>query len=69
DFMFNLSRYTAEELTAKRHNFELEPCGYAVLSLDYAQNGLGSNSCGPGLMDKYRFAPDGFVWEFAIDFG
>ena len=54
-FCFNASVYTQEELTAKAHNFELCPSGYTVLCLDYAQSGVGSNSCGPALLEKYRF--------------
>lgn len=53
-FSFNASVYTQEELTAKKHNYELEPCGSNVLCLDYAQNGIGSNSCGPRLLKEYR---------------
>lgn len=55
EFSFNASIYTQEELTEKKHNFELVPSGYTVFCLDYAQNGLGSNSCGPELSEKYRF--------------
>ncbi|MDR1399339.1 MAG: DUF4981 domain-containing protein [Treponema sp.] len=54
-FCFNASVYTQEELAAKAHNFELSASGYTVLCLDYAQSGVGSNSCGPGLLEKYRF--------------
>ena len=54
-FSFNASYYTQEELTSKQHNFELEKCGNTVLCVDYAQSGVGSNSCGPELMEKYRF--------------
>ncbi len=54
-FSFNASVYTTEELTNKAHNYELEPCGSTVLHLDAAQNGIGSNSCGPRLKKKYRF--------------
>ena len=53
-FGFNASHYTQEELTAKAHEFELEECGSTVLCLDYAQNGIGSNSCGPELLEQYR---------------
>ena len=48
DFSFNASYYTQEELTEKRHNYELEKCGGTVLCIDHGQSGLGSNSCGPG---------------------
>lgn len=50
-FSFNVSVYTQEELTGKSHNFELEPSGHTVLCLDYAQNGIGSNSCG-GIIEE-----------------
>lgn len=53
-FSFNVSRYTQEELTEKQHNFELEESGSTVLCLDYTQSGIGSNSCGPELSEKYR---------------
>lgn len=63
-FSFNASHYTQEELTEKAHSFELEESGYTVLCLDYRQNGIGSNSCGPVLLDKYRFLDEGF--EFTV---
>ena len=63
-FSFNASHYTQEELTQKQHNFELEECGSTVLCLDYAQNGIGSNSCGPELLEQYRL--DDEVIDFAI---
>ena len=54
DFSFNVSEYTEEELCAKRHNFELEKCGSNVVCVDAMMQGVGSNSCGPELMAKYR---------------
>ena len=53
-FSFNLSRYTQEELTAKRHNWELKPADHAVLCLDARHAGIGSNSCGPALDPAYQ---------------
>lgn len=58
EFSFNASHYTAEELTHKAHNFELEESGSTVLCLDYRQNGIGSNSCGPVLREKYRLVDE-----------
>ena len=55
-FSFNASEYTQEELAAKRHNFELEKCCDNVICVDFAMAGVGSNSCGPQLMEKYRIA-------------
>lgn len=61
-FSFNASEYTAEELTGKNHNYELVPSGSTVLCIDYLQNGIGSNSCGPRLQEKYRLDDAEFIF-------
>lgn len=63
-FCFNASHYTQEELTEKEHNYELHPCDSTVLCLDYAQNGIGSASCGPRLAEQYRL--DDASFDFSI---
>ncbi|MDD7051332.1 MAG: glycoside hydrolase family 2 TIM barrel-domain containing protein [Lachnospiraceae bacterium] len=65
-FSFNASVYTQEELESKAHNYELEESGSTILCLDYAQNGIGSNSCGPDLSDKYRFDENEFTWRIGL---
>ena len=65
-FSFNASPYTQEELTEKRHNYELESSGFTVLNLDYKQNGIGSNSCGPRPQDQYRFNEEEFTFELTV---
>ena len=63
-FSFNASVYTQEELTEKAHNYELNKCGSTVLCLDYRQNGIGSESCGPVLQKKYKLIDE--TIDFAI---
>jgi len=63
-FSFNASAYTQEELEQSAHNFELEESDSTVLCIDYALNGIGSNSCGPVVMDQYRF--DDVAFDFCI---
>ncbi len=65
-FSFNASEYTQEELETKTHNYELEPSPYTVLCLDYRQNGIGSNSCGPELDKKYRFDEEKFTFTVSL---
>lgn len=65
-FSFNASRYTQEELTQKAHNYELEESGSTVLCLDYRQNGIGSNSCGPELLEQYRLDEKTFTFETTL---
>ena len=50
----------------KKHNFELEDSGNVVLCLDYAQNGIGSNSCGPELKKEYRLDEDTFTFKMKL---
>lgn len=65
-FSFQASVYTQEELTEKAHNYELTPSGFTVLCLDYRQDGIGSASCGPDLLSKYRFNVEEFVFEVRL---
>lgn len=59
-FSFNASVYTQEELTKKKHNFELEHSGSTVICIDAYQSGIGSNSCGPVLASQYRLEMEEF---------
>ena len=64
-FCFQALPYTQEELTEKRHDFELTPGRDVILCVDYRQNGIGSNSCGPELAPQYRF--DETEFHFNLD--
>ncbi|MFV0401949.1 MAG: glycoside hydrolase family 2 TIM barrel-domain containing protein [Oscillospiraceae bacterium] len=66
---FNASPYTQEELTAKAHNYELEESGMTVLCLDYKNSGVGSNSCGPKIKEKYQFNEEEFHFNLELAFG
>lgn len=68
DFSFNASEYTQEELAGKRHNFELEKCGSSVVCIDSMMAGVGSNSCGPALAEKYRLPLPKLSAEYHIEF-
>ena len=56
----------SKELEEKAHNFELEPSKHTVLCIDYAQNGIGSNSCGPEVAQQYRFDEEQFCFTFRL---
>lgn len=65
-FAFNASVYTQEELTQKGHNFELEESPYTVFCVDYRQSGIGSNSCGPRLLEQYQLNDEKFRFKFRM---
>lgn len=65
-FSFNASEYTQEELARKRHNFELQKCESSVICVDAKMAGVGSNSCGPALAEKYRLPLPKICADFRI---
>ena len=65
-FSFNASYYTQEELEEKTHNYELTESDSVVFCVDYALNGIGSNSCGPVVLEQYRFDDVLFRFQFTL---
>ena len=65
-FSFNASYYTQEELEKKTHNYELIESDSVVFCVDYALNGIGSNSCGPVVLEQYRFDDILFRFQFTL---
>ena len=55
-----------EELEKKTHNYELIESDSVVFCVDYALNGIGSNSCGPVVLDQYRFDDVLFRFQFTL---
>lgn len=53
-FSFSILPYSAEMLALSAHDFELSETDSVYVSLDVAMSGVGTNSCGPELAQKYR---------------
>lgn len=64
-FSFNTSHFTPEDLTKAAHTYELAKRKETIVHLDYKMSGIGSNSCGPQLLEPYQFNEKEFV--FALD--
>lgn len=54
-FSFNAMRHSSAELTETAHDYELCDSDKIYVSVDFGISGIGSNSCGPALAEKYRF--------------
>jgi beta-galactosidase len=57
DFAFTARRWTTADLDAAKHTAELSARDRIWLDLDLAQNGVGSASCGPGVLPQYLLRP------------
>lgn len=62
-FELNVSKYTAQALTKAMHWDEIQTNHAINIRIDYKASGVGSNSHGPELLEKYRLA------EKEIEFG
>lgn len=63
---FSAHRYTAEDLETAMHLKDLKPRDTVSLHLDYRQNGLGSNSCGPAQLPAYELRPEAFEYQLML---
>ena len=66
DFSFNCAHYTAHQLTSTAHDYELVPLADTVVNLDYRHNGIGSNSCGPELLEQFRLSEKEFRFSIRL---
>jgi len=53
-FECNVSHYSAMGLMRANHTDEIQKEDATIIRIDYKNSGLGSNSCGPELQEKYR---------------
>ncbi|WP_037621752.1 glycoside hydrolase family 2 TIM barrel-domain containing protein [Streptomyces aureus] len=67
DFWFTARRWTSEQLDAAEHRTELRPGDTVWVNLDHGQQGIGSQSCGPGALARYqlRVGPAEFSFVFS----
>jgi beta-galactosidase len=63
---FSVSHYTARDIDSAYHTYDLNPRAEVILNLDYRQCGLGTGSCGPGPLERYRIKPGRYSWSYAL---
>ncbi len=62
-FEFSALHYVMEQLDEAEHAFELIPSDTTEVLICYKNRGIGSGSCGPALLDKYK------ITDKVINFG
>ena len=60
---FSAHYYTAENIENANHTYDLKKQDFITFNLDHKQHGLGSSSCGPDVLEKYRLRPEAFEFE------
>lgn len=65
---FSASHYTPRDLTDAYHTTDLVARPETVVCLDVKQRGLGTASCGPDTLDKYKVRPGRYKFAYRVDF-
>jgi beta-galactosidase len=63
---FTALHFTDQDLHKAEHLYQLHPRKTTVLSLDYAQQGLGNASCGPDQLPEYKIPFKPAAMSFSI---
>ena len=66
EFDMNVSHYTVEMLDKAQHWDELQKDNATNIRIDYKNSGIGSGSCGPMLLEKYRLTEKDIKFVFYI---
>ncbi|MBW3636278.1 MAG: DUF4981 domain-containing protein [Armatimonadetes bacterium] len=63
---FSATHFTPADLFAATHTFELKPRRETWVNLDVKQRGLGTASCGPDTLDRYKIFPGEYELNFVM---
>jgi len=66
---FSASHFTADDLFQAKHTYDLRPRPEVCLNLDLAQRGLGTASCGPDTLEKYRLNDASYTFGYRLKVG
>ena len=64
--MITVSPMRSEDLADTTHNVFLEESGNTVVTIDVAHRGVGTSSCGPDTLAKYRIKPGKYSWSWTV---
>jgi len=60
EMIFSALNYSVDALTGACHTCDLKPENCICVNCDLRQRGLGSASCGPGPLEKYKIRPGSY---------
>ncbi|HWF76467.1 MAG TPA: glycoside hydrolase family 2 TIM barrel-domain containing protein [Caulobacteraceae bacterium] len=63
----SVSHFTPDDLFAASHAHQLTRRPEVLINLDVAQRGLGTASCGPDTLERYRIGPGDYALDFDLE--
>ena len=67
-FSFNVKHYSDEQMTMIKHHDKLQKEPYSFVHIDAIQSGIGTNSCGPVLPERYQVNGPFYHLNYSVDF-
>ena len=65
-FAFSALHFSPADLTAATHADELVPRAETIVHLDHRHRGLGTLSCGPDTLERYKIRPATYEWTWSV---
>ena len=62
------TRFTVDDLYAAAHETDLRPRRSLIVHADVAHRGVGTASCGPDVLDRYRIEPGTYRFSYRLSF-
>ena len=62
--MVTVTPYRSTDLADTTHNVFLKESGNTVVTIDAIHRGVGTASCGPDTLEKYRIKPGTYKWSW-----
>ncbi|MCX5424580.1 glycoside hydrolase family 2 TIM barrel-domain containing protein [Streptomyces sp. NBC_00078] len=66
EFFFSARRWTTEQLDAADHLTDLTPGDAVWVNLDHGLHGIGTGSCGPGVLPQYQLKAEPAEFSFVF---
>jgi beta-galactosidase len=64
--MVTITPMRSTDLADATHNVFVQPSGNTVVTIDAIQRGVGTASCGPDTLAKYRIKPGTYKWSWTV---
>jgi beta-galactosidase len=61
-----ISPMRSTELADATHNIFVQPSGNTVVTIDAIARGVGTASCGPDTLERYRIKPGTYNWSWTV---
>ena len=66
EFNFSAYPYADDAIDKSRHANELDEANFVTLNLDHKQAGLGTATCGPGVLEQYLIDDNRYKFKFTL---